>query len=577
MGMAALLTHCRQITDDVFLQAAKILAGLTPAKHLETGMLFPTIGEMKGLVVTLISGIAEFMVESKLGRKPAAAADWPDYIRSQMYQPGVAPTTVVEAHHADTRELLTIRHMYTDIQRYLFLRHLQDAKPDTFWKLIINNAQELLPYVYTPTVGEACQDYSKLPIETRGLYIRQEDSGKILKKLQAWRHQEVKVIVVTDGERILGLGDLGSGGMGISEGKIILYTVFGGLNPKHCLPVCIDVGTNNDSLIQDPQYKGIVQKRLRGEPYDKLIHEFVLALQKWQPHVLLQFEDFGNTNAFRLLEKYQKVLCCFNDDIQGTACIALTGIFSALRITGKKLEDQKILILGAGEAGTGIGKIIALALTQTCNKPMKDALKCCHLVDSKGLVCKSRTDLQQHKLPFAHDVAFQPDLLSAVKSVRPTILIGVSTITGAFNKDVLEAMRSFNARPVIFPLSNPTSKAECTFEEAYNHTGGTAVFASGKHVFGPIGMATVLTKCKTITEELFLMTAELLAGITPEARLSSGMLFPAFSDMKEVAPHLIAGICEHIVKSGQGTQPADATDWLDYVKSHMYKPPDDDE
>ncbi|OAE35301.1 hypothetical protein AXG93_392s1500 [Marchantia polymorpha subsp. ruderalis] len=608
--MAALLTHCHQITDEVFLQAAKVLADLTPESTLESGMLFPSISDMKGMVVPLIAGIADFMVKSNLGKRPGGVSKWEDHVKAQMYQPKVygralsvkvAPTPVPEVHHEDMQELIMIRHMYTDIQRYLFLRYLQDSQPDTFWKLMINNAQELLPYVYTPTVGEACEKYSNLPIKTRGLYIREEDSGKILEKLKAWRHQDIQVIVVTDGERILGLGDLGAGGMGISEGKIILYTVFGGVDPKRCLPVCIDVGTNKESLLQDAEYIGVKHKRLRGEKYDALVDELVHAVKEWQPHLLLQFEDFGNTNAFHVLERAQDVVCCFNDDIQGTACITLTGLLSALRVTGKKLDEQRILFLGAGEAGTGIGKLIALAINQTCGVPMEEAMKFCFYVDSKGLVCKSRTGLQHHKLPFAHDVPFQPDLLSAVKELRPTVLIGVSTITGAFSKEVLEAMREYNERPVVFPLSNPTSKAECTFEEAYQHTGGAVVFASGspfppfvtndertlfpaqannayisflKHIFGPIGMAAVLTKCKTITEEVFLITAELLAAKTPEARLESGMLFPAFSDMKEVAPQLIAGICEYMMKVGLGTQPDGVTDWLEYVKEQMFKPPE---
>ncbi|KAL2613721.1 hypothetical protein R1flu_025413 [Riccia fluitans] len=610
-----------EITDDVFLQAAKILAGMTPEELLEDAQLFPTIADMKDLVVHLISGLAEFMVASGLGRQPAGVTNWPDYIKSKMYQPGVTPALVVEKHHVVTRELYILRQTYTPIQRYLFLRHLLDSQPDIFWNLMINNAEELLPDVYTPTVGDVCLNYCSLPIKTRGLYIKEQNSGRILEKLENWRHQDIRVVVVTDGERILGLGDLGAGGMGISEGKIILYTVFGGLNPEHCIPICIDVGTNKESFLQDPQYYGVRHKRLRGEKYDALIHELVHALKKWRPHVLLQFEDFGNTNAFRLLDKYRNEVCCFNDDIQATACISLAGILNSLRITGKKLEEQRILVFGAGEAGTGIGKIVALAVVQQCGLTQEEALKFCYLVDSHGLVCKSRSQLAPHKLPFAHDIVHQPDLLSSVRSVRPTVLIGASAVAGAFSKEVLEVMQECNERPVIFPLSNPTSMSECTFEDAYKYTGGTAVFASGSpfpsyvtlegktlypsqvnnayisiHILRPFilsdilslnsyriisaedwyRMAAVLTKCKMISDELFLTTAELIAGAVSEARLESGMLVPTFSDMKEVAPHLIAGICEFIVKTGQGTKPPDVMDWLDYVKEQMYKPPDND-
>ncbi|CAM6112028.1 unnamed protein product [Calypogeia fissa] len=605
IGQAALLTNCHQITDDVFLETANILAGLVPESTLELGMLFPTISEMKTLVVPLISGVAEHIVSSRLGTKPPAATKWDEYVRGQMYKPKVygralslkvAPTPVPVVLHEEMQELVMIRHMYTDMQRYLFLRFLQDTQSDTFWNLIINNAQELLPYVYTPTVGEACEKFSNLPIKTRGLFIRQEDSGKILQKLKAWRHQDIEVIVVTDGERILGLGDLGAGGMGISEGKIILYSVIGGVDPKKCLPICLDVGTNRESLLSDPEYIGVRQKRLRGEQYDALVTEFITALKQWQPNVLLQFEDFGNSNAFKLLEQYQTKILSFNDDIQGTACITLAGVLSALRVTGGPLNKQRIMFLGAGEAGTGIGKLIALALVEKYGLPLEAALQHCFFVDSKGLVCKSRTDLQHHKLDFAHDMPYQPNLLAAVKALKPTILIGVSTVAGAFNKEVLECMHENNDRPIIFPLSNPTSKAECTFEEAYQYTGGTVVFASGSpfppfwtnddrtlfpaqannaYIFGPIGKAAVLTKCKTISEELFLHTAELLAEFTPMSRLHSGMLFPAFSDMKEVAPKLIAGIAEYIVKVGLGEQPKEVArrGWLKYVQSQMYEPP----
>ncbi|CAM6091174.1 unnamed protein product [Calypogeia fissa] len=605
IGQAALLTNCKHITDEVFTVAANTLAGLVPEGTLESGMLFPTISEMKTLVVPLIAGIAEFMVSSGLGTKPEGVTAWEPYIKSQTYVPKVfgrsltvkvAPTPVPEVHHEDMQELVMLRHMDSDIQRYLFLRYMQDNQSDTFWKLMINNAQELLPYVYTPTVGEACQKYSNLPIKTRGLYIRQSDAGSILEKLKHWKHQDIEVIVVTDGERILGLGDLGAGGMGISEGKIILYTVMGGVDPSKCLPVCLDVGTNNEGLLEDPEYAGICEKRLRGEPYDALVDEFVTSLKKWQPNVLLQFEDFGNTNAFRILEKYRNKILSFNDDIQGTACITLAGVLSALRVTGKPLKDQKIMFLGAGEAGTGIGKLIALALVDKSGIQLEEALKACYFVDSKGLVCKSRTDLQHHKVEFAHDVPFQLNLLAAVKALKPTILIGVSTITGAFNKEVLETMHENNERPVVFPLSNPTSKAECTFEEAYRYTGGTVVFASGSpfppyttndektlypaqsnnaYIFGPIGKAAVLTKCKSIPETLFLKTAELLAEKTPEGRLESGMLFPAFSDMKEVAPQLIAGISEYIVKVGLGEEPKEVAQlgWLKYVQGQMYTGP----
>lgn len=339
---------------------------------------------------------------------------------------------------AEQAALEGVRQCVTELDKYVYLRRLQEKTPTLFYKVLINNAQELLPIVYTPGVGAACQNYSKLPIATHGIFITQADKGHILEKLKSdWPETTVKVVVVTDGERILGLGDLGYNGMGISEGKILLYTVIAGVNPAVCLPVCLDVGTNNEELLNDPTYKGLRQPRLRGPEYDELVDEFMTALREWQPHLLLQFEDFGNTNAFRLLDKYVDLQCCFNDDIQGTACISLAGLLSALRITGKPLEEQRIVFYGAGEAGTGIGQLIARAIVHesatggqftgsgnysngTLKDPLtlEEALGKLFYIDSKGLVCKSRKDLQHHKLPFAHDVPFQPDLLSAGKSPR---------------------------------------------------------------------------------------------------------------------------------------------------------------
>eukprot|EP00270_Netrium_digitus_P013738 TRINITY_DN459_c0_g3_i2.p1 TRINITY_DN459_c0_g3~~TRINITY_DN459_c0_g3_i2.p1 ORF type:complete len:1056 (-),score=308.06 TRINITY_DN459_c0_g3_i2:222-3335(-) len=634
IGMAAILTKCKQITDGIFLETAFRLAELTPQDNLESGLLFPTFSSFKRLVVPLIAGTMEYIVKAGLGKAPAGAKALEEVVRENTFNPAtfkssaaahppssplpspasdaeaaarkrsktisVPPVPVPEVHEEEMTELLQLREMYTDLQRYLFLRYLQAKEPKSFWKLTMNNAQEILPFVYTPTVGEACQKYSRLPIQTRGIFITPDDRGRVLEKLKTWPEQNIRIVVVTDGERILGLGDLGYGGMGISEGKIMLYTVIGGVDPCLCLPVCIDVGTNNQALLADPMYKGLKQPRLRGEAYDALVDEFMSTLREWQPHMLLQFEDFGNVNAFRLLEKYRRLQCCFNDDIQGTACIVLAGLLSALRVTGQQLKEQIILFFGAGEAGVGIGKLICRSIFQRGGATsMEEAHKKCFYIDSKGLVCESRTNLQHHKLPFAHDVPFQPDLLSAIKALRPTVLIGVSTQAGAFSPQVLDAMAEINERPVVFPLSNPTSKAECTFVDAFEHTNGRVVFASGSpfppytthdektifpaqannaYVFGPIGMAALLTRSKAITDDVFIVTAEALAAKTPESRLSSGMLFPTFSDMKFVAPELIADLVSFMVKEGLGSWPEDVTssssheETVAYVKKAMFQP-----
>uniref|UniRef100_A0A383VNK3 Malic enzyme n=1 Tax=Tetradesmus obliquus TaxID=3088 RepID=A0A383VNK3_TETOB len=467
------------------------------------------------------------------------------------------------------------------IQKYLFLRDLQLFNPRVYFHLLMTRTEELLPYIYTPTVGEACETYHELPVLTQGLYISLRDRGNIFRKLKAWKQQDVRVAVVTDGERILGLGDLGANGMGISEGKIQLYTAAAGVNPAHCLPICLDVGTNNAALLADPRYKGLRQPRVVGEEYDEFIEEFMAALRDWQPHLLLQFEDFGNNNAFRLLERYQPHACTFNDDIQGTACITLAGILSALRAVGQPLSQQRVLFFGAGEAGTGIGELIAQALVKQGSEAgqqmsITEARQHCWFMDSKGLICAERPDAQagslaHHKVPFAHaGVGHLPDLLSAVRTLKPTILIGVSTIHHAFNQQVVEAMCEVNPQPIIFPLSNPTCKSECSFEQAAQWSRGSVLFDSGSpfqplcingeechpaqannaYVFPAVGHAAVLTRAKTIPNDVFLVAAETLAGMTSLQELRRGFLFPSFSRIREVSVKLMAAVAAHMVASG---------------------------
>ncbi|KAG6546105.1 hypothetical protein Mapa_012511 [Marchantia paleacea] len=327
---------------------------------------------------------------------------------------------------AELAAMEAMRHIPKELDKYLYMRRMHHENPALFYKLLINNAQELLPVVYAPTVGQVYQDYSKLPIHIHGLVIRPEHRGRVYKKLKDWSGgHRVRVVVVTDGERVLGLGDLGFNGMAIAEGKILLYTVMAGVNPAVCMPCVLDVGTNNQQLLADPTYKGIRQTRLRGQEYDDLVDEFMGAVKSLHDHTLLQFEDFGNQNAFRLLDKYAPLQCSFNDDIQGTACITLAGVFSALRITGQNIEDQRILVLGAGEAGTGVGQLICKAMRAQTKLTEEESLQRCFYLDSKGLICSSRTDLQHHKLPFAHHVPFIPNLLDAGQNVR-TLLKQVS-------------------------------------------------------------------------------------------------------------------------------------------------------
>mmetsp|Transcript_33028 Transcript_33028/g.105215 ORF Transcript_33028/g.105215 Transcript_33028/m.105215 type:complete len:505 (-) Transcript_33028:2160-3674(-) len=482
------------------------------------------------------------------------------------------------------------------LQRFVYLRELQARDHDLFHTLLGEFTEEILPYIYTPTVGEACQKYHALPIPQQGLYITADDAGSMLKKLRGWRNQGIRVVVVTDGERILGLGDLGAGGMGISEGKSLLYTVAAGVDPAHCLPMCLDVGTNNSKLLADPAYRGLRRRRVEGASYDALVAELVGALSAWRPHVLLQFEDFANHNAFRLLERYRTSHCCFNDDIQGTACITLAGLLAALRVTGGELPQQRVLFLGAGEAGTGIGELLALALVHRHGWTIQEARRVCFFLDSQGLVCKSRLGprLQHHKRPFAHDVPFQRDLPSAVRSLRPTMLIGVSTIRGAFSREVVEAMCEVNERPVIFPLSNPTSQSECTFAEAHAWSRGRCVFASGSpfpplaaggvevtpaqannaYVFPAIGQAAILTRARSISDLAFLAAAEVLATISTDEELAGGRLFPRFSRIREVSVKVAAKVAGVMCEEGAGVPPPHglAGGWEHEVREAMYHP-----
>nr|AWK67835.1 MME2 [Dunaliella tertiolecta] len=540
----------------------------------------------------------------------------------------------------------------SDIEKYMWLRLLLEEKPSEYYRLLTSQTERVLPFIYTPTVGEACTRYFELkqrPQEPRlrpkGLFLSLEDRGRILEKLRSWPQQNVKVIVVTDGERILGLGDLGAGGMGISEGKITLYTIAAGVDPSVCLPVCLDMGTNNKRLLNDPmtQYQGLKRERATGAEFDSFMAEFMDALSQWQPHVLVQYEDFGNTNAFRLLEKYRASHCTFNDDIQGTAAITLAAILAALRAvefdkgnsginragkqidsdealgSGQLLAGKQVLFLGAGEAGTGIGELIAYCVHRRTGCSMNEARKTCHFVDSKGLVCASRMpDLQHHKQAFAHDTPYCKTLLEAVRLLKPVAIIGVSTIAGSFNEEVLREMAAINHRPIIFPLSNPTTKSECTFEEAFKHTEGRVLFASGSpfdpifvpsqssgnasqpalagdgilmrpaqannaYVFPALGHAAVLARCSSISDEAFLTAAEALAAMAdPKMVLREGALFPPFSKIKDTSSHVMAHVMACMVREGRGLRPegvavqqgpAKASDFLPHCLAHMWLGP----
>ena len=397
---------------------------------------------------------------------------------------GLLPPRVFTQEEQVVRILENFRSKPTDLDKYVNLTALHDRNEALFFRILMDYPDEMTPIVYTPTVGLACQQFGHIFQRPRGIFISANDRGRIAEVLGNWPRRDVAIIVVTDGERILGLGDQGAGGMGIPVGKLSLYTACAGIPPSACLPVLLDVGTNNAALLADPFYLGLPQPRLRGDEYDALVDEFVSAAQKLFPGVVVQFEDFASQNAFRLLQKYRNRIPTFNDDIQGTAAVALSGILSALRITGGKLGEQTLLFQGAGEAATGIADLAVAAMVAEGLDPAA-ARKRCWLFDSQGLVVAQRSGLASHKQPYAHDHKAVDTLLDAVNDVRPTAIIGVAAVAKAFSEKVVRAMAALNRRPIIFALSNPTSKSECTAEEAYRWSEGRAVFACGSP-FDPV-------------------------------------------------------------------------------------------
>jgi malic enzyme len=372
---------------------------------------------------------------------------------------GLLPPGVFDEASQLDRNIQALRRKASDFERYQVLSALAERNQTLFFRLLCKHISELLPIVYTPTVGEACQRYGYFFQRTRGLFVSADDRGYVSDVLRNWPERDIRVIVVTDGSRILGLGDLGAHGMGIPVGKLTLYTVCAGVQPHQCLPITLDVGCDNDAMREDPLYVGLRRRRLRGADYDALLAEFMDAVAEVFPRALVQFEDFANNIAFDLLERYRDTTCCFNDDIQGTAAVAVAGVLASLRVTQRKLEEQKLLFVGAGEAGIGTADLFVSMLIELGVAPAT-ARKQCWFVDSKGLVTAARKDLNHHKQRYAHESpGAVVDLLGAVELLKPTVLIGVSGQPQAIKQPVVEAMARHNERPIVFALSNPTSKA----------------------------------------------------------------------------------------------------------------------
>jgi malate dehydrogenase (oxaloacetate-decarboxylating)(NADP+) len=502
---------------------------------------------------------------------------------------GFLPAHMLTLQAQAEKVLINLRNLPSDLEKFVALNSLHDRNETLFFRVVCDNIDEIQPLIYTPTVGLACQRFGLIFQQPRGLFIGANDRGRIAELLANWPYA-AKLIVVTDGERILGLGDLGANGMGIPVGKLSLYSACAGIHPELCLPVMLDVGTNNEALLSDPYYIGLRQRRLSGTAYDEFVDEFITAARKVFPGVLIQFEDFANHSAFRLLHKYRDKICVFNDDIQGTAAVALAGLLSALRVTGGKLGEQRLLFLGAGEAATGIADLVVSAMVAEGTSEA-EAISRNWLVDSRGLVVKARNDLTPHKLRYAHDQALVGDFPTAIRTLKPTAIIGVAAVGGAFTPEVLRTMAEINDRPIVFALSNPTSKAECSAEDAYRLTSGRALFACGSpydpvklegrtyvprqgnnsYIFPGVGLGAIASGTRLVTDEMFMAAARTLAQLVSAADIAQGSLYPALPRIREVSAHIGAAVAEVAYRRGLASGQA-PKDLLAYIQSQMYDP-----
>jgi malate dehydrogenase (oxaloacetate-decarboxylating)(NADP+) len=497
---------------------------------------------------------------------------------------------------ADTLEIqlsrvhVQLSYLDNDLQKYLFLSDLQSRNETLYYAVLMSDPATFMPLVYTPTVGEACQKFDHILRAARGVYLPITAQGRLDALLNHWPEKNVRFIVVTDGERILGLGDLGICGMGIPVGKLSLYTACAGVPPQFTLPITLDVGTNNESLLEDPLYLGLRQHRVRGAEYDAFIDEFVQTVQKRYPKCCLQWEDFANFNAVPILARYRDKICTYNDDIQGTAAVALAGIFAALRISKQKLTDQRFLFLGGGSAATGIAELISEAMSIE-GITVEQGRARNWLFDVNGLMVKSRQDLADFQKPFAHEHPPVNSFVEAIETLKPTGIIGVSTVPKLFNQQVIQAMARINQRPIIFPYSNPTSRSECTAEEAYKWSSGRAIFASGSpfppvefggqkfipgqgnnvYIFPAMGMAVLATEAKRVTQGMFICAAKAVAEQVTVEDLATGLIYPPQSHILDASLHTAARIAEYVFDQGLASVPR-PDNIEEHVRAAAYRP-----
>ncbi|XP_052087376.1 NADP-dependent malic enzyme-like isoform X2 [Mytilus californianus] len=505
---------------------------------------------------------------------------------------GLLPAAVVTQDQQMNRVLKNFEERPTDVDKYTYLMSLSDRNEKLFYRCLTQYTEKMMPIVYTPTVGKACQQYGVLYRKPRGLFLSIHDAGHLYDMICNWPEENVEAVVATDGERILGLGDLGAYGMGIPVGKLALYTALGGIPPEHTLPVMLDVGTNNKKLQEDPLYIGNRNPRVTGKQYDDFIDEFMEALiKRYGIDTLIQFEDFANNNAFRFLEKYRDTYCMFNDDIQGTASVAAAGIIASMRITGKRLSENTYLFQGAGEANIGIAHLISLAMEDE-GVSHEEAISRIWMVDSRGLLVKDRPagGITGHKELFCKAHKPIDTLGEAVKEIKPSAIIGAAAVPHAFTEEIVRDMAKFNDRPIIFALSNPTSMAECTAEEAYQWTDGRCVFASGSpfdpvtingktlipgqgnnaYIFPGVALAVISCKIKHIDEPMFLKASQTLSGLVTQQNLEEGRVYPPLSDIREVSVRIATALAEYAYSTGAASAYPEPEKKEAFIRNYLY-------
>jgi len=486
-----------------------------------------------------------------------------------------------------------IEGMKEPLEQYIYLMDLSDRNERLFYKLLSEHTELLMPIVYTPVVGLACQRYSYILRKPKGMFITIKDAGHVYEVLRNWPEDGVKAICVTDGERILGLGDQGAQGMGIPVGKLALYSALAAIPPYQTLPITLDVGCNRQEYLDDPDYIGLKQKRVTGQEYDDFIEEFMQAVVKrFGQDTLIQFEDFGNQNAFRLLEKYRNRYCTFNDDIQGTASVVVGGVLAAMKATKTKLSDHIYLFQGAGEANIGIAGLLSMAMEKREGVPIEEARKRIWMRDSRGLIVKDRSTggISRHKEPFAQEYEEVFELEEIVSKIKPTVIIGAAAQPNVFTEKLIKDMCSFTETPIIFALSNPTSKAECTAEQAYTFSEGRAIFASGSpfppfegfgkkfepgqgnnaYIFPGAALGVIAAGIKHIHESIFLFAAEGLAGLVTDDDYAVGRMYPDLDRIKEVSVKIATKVAVEAYKEGMAATYPEPEDKEAYIRTLLY-------